>query len=71
MTAVERSPPRRRTLFPFPEDLFERRKVRDDVEGSGAGLAATGSSGAQSLRRSVEKGKEKEKEIDFQCQGRE
>ncbi|KAF9692302.1 hypothetical protein EKO04_009654 [Ascochyta lentis] len=36
MTAQEKSPPRRRTLFPFPDDLFQSREVngeaKDDVE---------------------------------------
>ena len=36
MTAQEKSPPRRRTLFPFPEDLFQGREAngdaKDDVE---------------------------------------
>jgi hypothetical protein len=36
MTAQEKSPPRRRTLFPFPDDLFQGREanaeVKDDIE---------------------------------------
>lgn len=36
MTAQEKSPPRRRTLFPFPDNLFQGRELnsdtRDDVE---------------------------------------
>jgi hypothetical protein len=68
MTAVERSPPKRRTLFPFPVDLFERRKAKEDVEGGGAGATAAGSSSTLSLKGSVGKGKEKVKteKIGFQ-----
>ncbi|KAF1996064.1 glycoside hydrolase family 16 protein [Amniculicola lignicola CBS 123094] len=29
-TATEKSPPRRRTLFPFPDDLFTRRENQDE-----------------------------------------
>lgn len=43
MNATEKSPPKRRTLFPFPEDLFEKRKVEGDVEAS-AGVGSNGSS---------------------------
>jgi hypothetical protein len=32
MSATEKSPPRRRTLFPFSEDLFLRREKKKDVE---------------------------------------
>ncbi|KAF2474973.1 uncharacterized protein BDR25DRAFT_332220 [Lindgomyces ingoldianus] len=53
MSAVEKSPPRRRTLFPFPDDLFSRRGG-GDVEAAGI---VRQSSGGSSL--SV-KGKEKE-----------
>ncbi|KAF2263614.1 hypothetical protein CC78DRAFT_553953 [Lojkania enalia] len=33
MTATEKSPPRRRTLFPFPDDLFARREHGDAAGG--------------------------------------
>lgn len=59
MTAVEKSPPRRRTLFPFPEDLFAKREQKDDVEDGGNwGNSVLGSSG-RSTPTPSEKGKMK------------
>ncbi|KAF2255337.1 glycoside hydrolase family 16 protein [Trematosphaeria pertusa] len=54
MSAVEKSPPRRRTLFPFPDDLFVRRE-KNDVE-------AMGSVDGSGRTSPSEKGKMKEKE---------
>lgn len=60
MTAVEKSPPRRKTLFPFPDDLFSRRENKDDVEG---GEVIRNGSVVPSSGRTTpsEKGKMKEK----------
>lgn len=41
MTAQEQSPPRRRTLFPFPDDLFKGREVNGDAEGDVEASAAS------------------------------
>ena len=38
MNATEKSPPRRRTLFPFPENFLKKRGTEDDVEAGSAGL---------------------------------
>ncbi|KAF2994793.1 hypothetical protein E8E13_000927 [Curvularia kusanoi] len=54
MTAVEKSPPRRRTLFPFPDDLFVGRKVdgdEGDVEAN-VGVATTGFPSSNTSKRS-------------------
>lgn len=44
MSAQERSPPRRRTLFPFPNDLFQGREVngniKDDVEANSSSCSS-------------------------------
>ena len=44
MTAQEKSPPRRRTLFPFPDGLFQNREIncdaKDDVEASSSSCSS-------------------------------
>jgi hypothetical protein len=59
MTATEKSPPRRRTLFPFPDNLFKAREENNDVE---SGPTVYGDSVVASSGRSSpsEKGKAKE-----------
>ncbi|KAF2015707.1 glycoside hydrolase family 16 protein [Aaosphaeria arxii CBS 175.79] len=85
MSAVEESPPRRRTLFPFPDDLLASRqgggKGEGDVEKNG-GVAVRNSAGSGSVvvssgsaTPSSEKAKAKDeiKEIsqfDFQFKGK-
>lgn len=39
MDAIEKHPPRRRTLFPFPDDFLSRREEKNDVEANGTGNA--------------------------------
>ncbi|KAJ4339127.1 hypothetical protein N0V95_007879 [Ascochyta clinopodiicola] len=45
MTAQEKSPPRHRTLFPFPDDLFQSRETngdaKDDVEANSSNRSST------------------------------
>lgn len=61
MTAREKSPPRRRTLFPFPEDLFHGREAngdgKDDVEAN----SSNRSSVLQRNSSSIFSGKDGEK----------
>ncbi|KAJ8117963.1 hypothetical protein OPT61_g963 [Boeremia exigua] len=51
MTAQEKSPPRRRTLFPFPDDLFEGREGKGDSKGDVEANASNRSS--QLVRNSL------------------
>ncbi|KAF2644163.1 hypothetical protein P280DRAFT_546983 [Massarina eburnea CBS 473.64] len=68
MSATEKPPPKRRTLFPFPDDLFARRGDRD-VETAGGGSAEVLESDRSSAsEKDVMKGKEKvseTKDTDF------
>ncbi|KAF1945378.1 hypothetical protein EJ02DRAFT_396698 [Clathrospora elynae] len=66
MTAQEKSPPRRRTLFPFPEDIFTGRELNKlpgkeeaDVE-TGQGKRTEGN-GTLSSSHARDKGKAREK----------
>ncbi|PSN64861.1 hypothetical protein BS50DRAFT_555040 [Corynespora cassiicola Philippines] len=62
MTAIEKSPPRRKTLFPFPDDLFVRREGQNDVETAiGSSVGNSGRS-TPSEKRDM-KAREKVKEI--------
>lgn len=61
MTATEKPPPRRRTLFPFPDDLFIRRE-KVDVE-TAAGSVSTSSGRTSPSEKGKMKEKEKVKEI--------
>lgn len=64
MTAIEKSPPRRRTLFPFPDDLFARRE-RGDVE-TAMGSVGSGRSSPSEKSQMKEKGKVREiSQFDF------
>lgn len=49
MTAQEKSPPRRRTLFPFPEDLFQSREATGDEKND---IEANSSNRSSALHRS-------------------
>lgn len=61
MTAQEKSPPRRRTLFPFPEDLFQGRDVNDDAKADVEATAGNRGSGAARNCDSISSGKSDEK----------
>ena len=54
-TAIEKSPARRPTLFPFPNDLFRRREERSHVESAGTVQGGIGKASPD------EQGKGKEK----------
>jgi hypothetical protein len=54
-TAIEKSPERRRTLFPFPDDLFKRCEEKIDLESVGSMKGESG----RSLSSGKGKGKEK------------
>jgi hypothetical protein len=59
MTAQEKSPPRRRTLFPFPEDLFQGREANGDAKDD---IEANSSNRSSALNRdSIFAGKNGEK----------
>lgn len=66
MTAQEKSPPRRRTLFPFPADIFHGREAdgdsKDDVEAS----SSNRSSALQRNSVSTFSGKENEKSAGYE-----
>lgn len=51
MTAREKSPPRRRTLFPFPGNLFQSREVDGDTKGDVEANSSSHSSAV--VRRSI------------------
>jgi hypothetical protein len=63
MSATEKSPPRRRTLFPFPDDLFVRRGVGGDAETSASGSVGVRSGRSSPSEKGEMKGKEKVREI--------
>jgi hypothetical protein len=60
MTAQEKSPPRRRTLFPFPEDLFQSREAngdaKDDVEANSSNRSSALNSDLTFAGKKGEKG---------------
>ncbi|KAF2792669.1 glycoside hydrolase family 16 protein [Melanomma pulvis-pyrius CBS 109.77] len=66
-TAIEKPPARRRTLFPFPDDLFKRREEKSDVESMGTtslGSVASGSGRTTPSEKGKLKGKVKVREIE-------
>ncbi|KAF3044724.1 hypothetical protein E8E12_009792 [Didymella heteroderae] len=60
MTAQEKSPPRRRTLFPFPEDLFQGREAncdtKNDVEANSSNRSSALNSDSSFAGKRGEKG---------------
>jgi hypothetical protein len=61
MTAQEKSPPRRRTLFPFPEDLFQARETNGGSKGDVEANSSSSSSVIQRSSVSIFSGKGDEK----------
>ncbi|KAF2624320.1 glycoside hydrolase family 16 protein [Macroventuria anomochaeta] len=66
MTAQEKSPPRRRTLFPFPDDLFQGREVNGDVKDDVEANSSNRSSGVVRNSVSIFSGKGDEKEVVYE-----
>ncbi|KAF2810382.1 uncharacterized protein BDZ99DRAFT_462958 [Mytilinidion resinicola] len=63
LSASEKNPPRRRTLFPFPDDLLSKRESEDMIE-EGKSVVWSGpesgpQSGSSSIYNSVYKGEDK------------
>lgn len=61
MNAQEKSPPRRRTLFPFPDDLFQGREVNGEAKGDVEANPSNRSSGLVRNSVSIFSGKGDEK----------